>query len=47
MKNNSTKEIIAQLNELSLILDKIKEQKENSKECPFAQNCKYRLSLSN
>jgi len=37
-------EIIAQLKELNLILDKIKEEKENSQECPFAHSCKYRIS---
>jgi len=36
-------EIISQLEELILILDKIKEKK-NAKECPFAHSCKYRIS---
>jgi len=39
-------EIISKLKELNLILDKIKLERENAKECPFAHSCKYRISKS-
>jgi hypothetical protein len=37
-------EIISKLKELNLILQKIKQEKKNAKECPFAHSCKYRIS---
>ena len=37
-------EIISQLQELISVLDKLKKEKENAQECPFAHNCEYRIS---
>ena len=37
-------EIISKLKELNLILEKIKQERENAKECPFAHSCRYRIS---
>jgi hypothetical protein len=37
-------QIISKLKELTLILEKIKQERENAKECPFAHSCRNRLS---
>lgn len=37
-------EIISKLKELNLILEKIKQERQDAKECPFAHSCEHRVS---
>ena len=37
-------QIISKLRELNIILEKLKQERKNAKECPFASSCRNRLS---